>query len=377
MLPLFLVIVIDLIGFGMMIPILPFYARDYGASGTMLGLILTSYAAMQFVAAPFWGRLSDRIGRRSVLALTMLGVGGSLIIVGLANSLAMILVGRALGGLFAGNIGVATAYVTDITSEQDRAKGMGMIGAAFGVGFILGPAIAGLLVPYGHNVPILVAAGVSIVNALSIRFRLKETAPTAPRRAASAESPLRNPYIFRLCASNFMFTFAIAQLEAVFAFYMLDRFGCDARQVAHILVAMAMIMVGVQGGLIRRLAPKFGEKKLVIFGSAVLALCFASMPLAGSVALMMIPLCLSSLGRGTAQPALLSLASLGSDASNRGAVMGSFQSAASLARVAGPIVAGALYDLSHAGPFYVAALVMAALAAMSIRTSAPVKAENR
>ena len=161
---LFSVVVVDLIGFGIVVPILPFYARMYGASATELGLLMASYAAMQAVFAPIWGRLSDRFGRRAVVLTTIAGTSLALFTLGSASSLSWIFAARILAGAFGANISVASAYVTDVTATEERTRWMGMIGASFGVGFLFGPAIGGLLAPYGYPVPMLVAGGVAAVN---------------------------------------------------------------------------------------------------------------------------------------------------------------------------------------------------------------------
>jgi DHA1 family tetracycline resistance protein-like MFS transporter len=171
---LFSVIIIDLIGFGIVLPILPFYATEYGASPPMLGLILTSYAAAQFICAPLWGRLSDRIGRRPVMLMTIAGTSASLFALASADSIAWLLLARLLAGGFGANITVATAYLTDITEEHERTRWMGMVGASFGIGFVLGPAVGGLLSPYGHDLPMYVAAAMAAANGLLAALVLRE-----------------------------------------------------------------------------------------------------------------------------------------------------------------------------------------------------------
>jgi len=358
---LFSVIVLDLIGFGIVIPILPFYAESYGANAAVLGLLLTSYAVMQFFFSPVWGKLSDRIGRKKVLLLTMGGSVFGLVILGLADSLTLLFVGRILSGIFGANISVATAYVTDVTTEENRARGMGLIGAAFGIGFILGPAIGGILSVYGYSVPILTAAGLGAVNVVYAIFRLGESHShsRSPQRKVGRRLLLRLPHVGKLCLLNLFFTLGVTQLEAVFAFFMMDRFSYDAREVAYILVLMAFLMVVIQGGLIRRLSQRFGEKNLLLWGAILLSLAFVWIPAMFRVSILLIPLMISSVGRGISQPSLLSLVSKFAPADLRGSVMGMFQSSASLGRVFGPIVAGLLYIRMVELPFYLAGLMIA------------------
>jgi multidrug resistance protein len=355
---LFSVIVLDLIGFGIVIPILPFYAEIHGASATVLGLLLTSYAAMQFLFSPLWGKLSDRIGRKKVLLLTMAGSVLGLLILGWAPNLLFLFVGRIVSGIFGANISVATAYVTDVTTEENRAKGMGLIGAAFGVGFILGPAAGGILSTHGYSTPIYFAALLSALNILYAYFRLGDPKAEVARIPITAGKILADGDIRKMCLLNFLFTLGVAQLEATFAFFMMDRFQYNAKQVAYLLVLMALIMVLVQGGLIRRLAPRFGEKRLLEAGALLLGVSFLAIPYSPTVALLLLPLSLASLGRGISQPSLLSLASKFSPEHYRGGVMGVFQSSASLARVIGPVAAGTLYDIKAPLPFYFACFIL-------------------
>lgn len=352
--PLFSVIVLDLIGFGIVMPILPFYAETYGANATVLGLLLAIYALMQFLCAPLWGRLSDRIGRKPVLLMTIVGGGASLVVLGLAQSLAMIFLGRMLSGICAANVSVASAYVSDVTTDRDRASGMGLIGVAFGVGFFLGPALGGLLSPHGYALPILVAAGLNGLNALYTWWCLPE--PSRHRAqvdVAEEKRVLAHPAVRRLVWINFLFTGGISQLEAVFAFLMMDRFHYDAHQVAYLFVYSALIMMVIQGGVIRRLKG-VADRSMVIVGSLLLAVSL--MGFAGAMTLPMILLLMagSAVGRGLAQPFILSLVSKSCGPGQTGAAMGAAQAAASLARVFAPALAGVLYDWQHAVPFLAA-----------------------
>ncbi len=359
LLTLFSIVAIDLIGFGVVIPILPYLAESFGASATVLGVLLTCYSLMQFLFAPVWGRISDRIGRRPVMLITVAGTSLSLLALGLAPSLSWLFVARLLGGLFSANVSVATAYVGDLTEGPERTRWMGLIGAAFGLGFILGPAIGGLLAPYGYQLPMLAAAALAAVNfvyALAV-LREPETHQAGERPAAVLQLPPPGT-VRRLCAASFVFTFGVSQLETVFAFFMIDTFSYEAREVAYILVMMALIMAAIQGGAIRRLVTRFGERWLILAGSALLAIAFSALPWMPTVALLLVPLAVASVGRALVYPSLLGLVSVAAAPAARGLVMGAFQSSASLARVLGPLVAGALYDLDAASPYLLAGALM-------------------
>ncbi len=369
LLTLFSIVVVDLVGFGVVIPILPFLAESFGASATVLGVLLTCYAGMQFLFAPVWGRISDRIGRRPVMLVTIAGTSLALLALGLAPSLFWLFVARLLGGLFSANISVATAYVGDLTEGPERTRWMGMIGAAFGIGFVLGPAIGGFLAPYGYHVPMLVAAGMAALNFAYGLVTLREPAAHHPGERPAA---LRLPppgTVRRLCAASFVFTFGVSQLETVFAFFMIDAFSYEAREVAYILVMMALIMAAVQGGAIRPLAIRFGERWLICAGSILLAASLTVVPWMPTVALLLVPLTVASVGRALVYPSLLGLVSVAARPEQRGLVMGAFQSSASLARVFGPLSAGVLYDAYFAGPFLLAGALMIPVIVIASRLS--------
>jgi len=356
------IVVVDLIGFGIVMPVLPFYARDFGVTATTLGLLMMSYAAAQFVCAPLWGRLSDRVGRRPVILFSVAGTSASLLFFGLAESILWLFVARVLAGGFAANVSVASAYITDVTNEEERTRWMGMLGASFGVGFILGPIIGGLLSPLGYRVPMLVAAGLAFINLIYAAFSLKEPDRHVDRGAtavsASRFSVLRGPEVRRLCLIYFVYSIAVSQLETIFAFFMIDRFEFDALEVAWIFVGMAIVMGGIQGGGMKPLSARYSEKQLVVTGSLLLGLGFVLLPSAPTWAVLLLPLALAAVGRAITQPPLMSLTSMAATSDTRGVVMGTFQSSASLARVVGPVLAGLLYDLAEPGPFYLAAALM-------------------
>ncbi|MDX1649212.1 MAG: MFS transporter, partial [Myxococcota bacterium] len=300
----FSVVVIDLIGFGVVLPILPFYADAYGATGLELGLLFMVYAAAQFACAPLWGRASDRFGRRPVMLVTISGTAGSLLLLGLADSLVTLFVARALGGIFAANVSVASAYITDVTEEVERTRWMGVLGACFGVGFVLGPALGGALAPFGYSVPMLVAAGLAAANAVHAAISLREpprhadAGAAAPRRRLAL---LRDPLVRRLCLLNLAFSAAVTQLEVIFAWFMKDRFGWDVPRVAVVLVGMAVLMGGVQGGGMKALAARFPERSLAMGGSVVLAVSLAAVPAAPGIAWLVAALAAAAVGRAVVQ----------------------------------------------------------------------------
>ncbi len=378
---LFSVIVVDLIGFGIVVPILPFWSERFGASGAVLGLLLASHAAMQFLFSPVWGRLSDRIGRRPVMLVTIAGTALSLLFLGLADTLAQLFAARLLAGVFGSNISVATAYVTDVTEEADRTRWMGMIGASFAVGFTLGPPLGGILSRLGHEVPMLFAAGLATINLVWATLRLGEPERHEDRPQANLISRLdvlRAPLIGRVCLIYFLFSLAVTQLETTFAFFISHRFGYDELGVGLVMLAMAIVMGGIQGGGMKRLSERFAARQLVITGLGLMSLAFLFVPASSSVAFLMLPLGVAAVGRGISQPPMMSLISLAADEGSRGLVMGVFQSTASAARVFGPIAAGLLYDLGQPFPYWLAAALtfVALLLALGLGASHPPEASG-
>jgi multidrug resistance protein len=364
----FLVVFIDLVGFGIVIPILPYYAEAYGASATVLGWLMMSYSLMQFFFAPIWGRLSDRIGRRPVLLGSMAGLALSMLMLGLAPSLLWLFIARTFAGICGANVSTATAYIADITTEEDRAKGMGIIGAAFGLGFIFGPVIGGLLSRYGFGVPMFAAATLSVGNILFAYFKLPE-----PPRSQAAREAVREKR-FDLVAIRgamgdartrmavlllFVATLALTQMEVTLALFTQKRHGFDAQATGWLLAFMGVVMVIVQGGLIGKLSKRFGETRLVLVGTIAMAIALVLMAQASAVPTLVVGMGLLAFGNGITNPSLSSLASKGALPGRQGATMGVFQSAGSLARVVGPPVAGIVYDtFGIARPLLVAAGLM-------------------
>jgi MFS transporter, DHA1 family, tetracycline resistance protein len=362
----FTTVFIDLVGFGIVIPVLPYYAEGtvFNASPRTVGLLFASYSIMQLVFSPVLGGLSDKYGRRPVLLISIIGTGIGFLVLGFAKTLWMLFLGRILDGITGGNISTAQAYIADVTTKENRAKGMGLIGAAFGLGFILGPAIGGILSQWGIHVPFFFAAGLCFANAVLLYFTLPETVtPDHPARnqAASGRTPghlinsLKHPNLAFILTIYFLFIVAFSIMTTAFSLYTMFRFGYDAKHTGYLFAYVGIIAVIIQGGLIGRLVKQFGELPLVIFGALCFAVSLFAVPFVGptfgGLAGLLIGGGVFSMGNSLATPALTSLASRSAGAANQGTVLGVTQSAASLARAVGPFLAAILINsaIPHMG----------------------------
>ena len=375
--PLFLMaltIFIDFAGFGLILPLLPFWAEHLGANPTEIGLILTIYALAQFIFTPILGSLSDRFGRKPIIIGSLLIEAFSLALTGFAGSLVVLLIARFIGGIGASNIGSAQAVVSDVTPSEGRARGMGMIGAAIGLGFVIGPAVGGILSPIGPAVPFIVAMVVAIINALLVLFFLPETHKVREisKTNASGEQTdilpsglgqlLRNKTLIRLIVINLLFTTAFTSMEAVFALFSQHMFGWTAKENGYVFAYVGLIIVIIQGGLIGQLVKLFGEQKLLIAGLLMLALGLALLPLSSTLAVMLIALGILSAGNGAVTPTASALLSLTSPRDAQGKVLGLSQGIASLGRIVGPLIAGSIYSLIGPGAPFIFGSVLAFVA---------------
>jgi DHA1 family tetracycline resistance protein-like MFS transporter len=269
-----LIVLIDMLGFALIVPLLAFFADSFGATAFQTGLLVASYAAMQMISAPILGRISDRFGRRPVFLISILGTFIGFLILGFANSLWMLFTSRILSGLTAGNISVAQAYIADVTDEKNRARGMGMLGAAFGIGFILGPAIGGTLSVYGFSTPAFVSAVLCFINLLTVFFWLPESLTHERRIALMAQkkadvsfsallAALQHPLAGSLLWVRFGFAIAFNSFQSVFSLYTLNKFALTAQQTGYILAYIGIVLVVMQGGLIGPLSARFKESRLL------------------------------------------------------------------------------------------------------------------
>lgn len=373
----FLVVFIDLLGFGIVIPLLPLYAERFGPSPIAFGLLMSSYSAMQLVFAPILGRLSDRFGRRPVLLLSLLGTVAGYLLFAFADSLALLFASRILDGATGGNIGTAQAVIADTTSESDRARGMGLIGMAFGLGFVFGPAIGGFAVTLHPAAPGLFAAGLSALAFLWALVGLPETRPAGGPRSpfgvlspASLGKTFRRPGIGPLMAVSLLAAVAFSAFEATFSQFLSLRFGFSPATVASVFVAVGVTAAVVQGGLIRRLAPRFGERRLLAAGLAVLLAAFGLLLAARSVPVLMVAVVALAAGSGFASPSLLGLVSRRTPPTEQGEVLGAFQSTAALGRIAGPFWGELVYfRFGPPGPHVTGLVLEAAALAVAMSLS--------
>jgi len=371
---LFLIVFIDLVGFGLVIPLLPFYAERFAASPIEMTTLFATFSLMSMVTAPLWGRLSDRVGRRPVLAASMAASALAYFWLAFASQLWMVFAARAFAGACAGNIAAAQAYVADVTPPEGRAKGMGMIGAAFGLGFIIGPVLGGVvagndLATADLETPGLLAAALSLLAFLGVLLLLKESRvagseSSARGRIAVARAAFARPVLARLLLVFFLVILAFSGMETTFAWWAIAQFGWGPRSIGFVFFYVGLLSAAMQGGLIGPLTRRFGEERLMLTGLVLIACGLLVLPEARGVPLLLVALSALALGMGAMQPSLNSLISRCAGAREQGEVMGVAQSVGSLSRVLGPLAAGALFGaLGRGSPFlWGAALVAGALA---------------
>lgn len=356
----FVTIFIDLIGFGMVIPILPFYAstEQFRATPLEIGFLFSIYSWMQFFFSPILGRLSDKYGRRPILFFSILGSAVGYFVIGFAGSLALVFLGRIIGGITGGNISTAQAYIADVTSRENRAKGMGLFGAAFGLGFILGPALAGILSKYGIHVPFYCAAALSLANAIALYFILPESlkpelrnnGETRKGKIAEIIESLGNPRIRMIAVLYFLLITAFSIMTYAFVLFTDFRFGYNAEQNGYLFAYVGLIAIVMQGGIFGVVAKRSGEAPLATLGCLLLTASLFAMPFTGpafgGLAGLLTVSAVLAIGNAFASPALASLASKNAGEHEQGRVMGLMQSGASLARAIGPTVGGFLLNNS-------------------------------
>lgn len=369
MFTLFVIVFLDLIGFGMIIPVFPFYAERVGVAPSTVIFFLGLYSAGQLVGAPLWGSLSDRIGRRPVLLATLLANAASAFMLAESDTGLTLALSRIIAGLAAGNISTAYAYTTDITTDATRPKALGLLGSAFGMGFILGPAIGGLLA--GGNADdgsslgrvAMGAAVLSLVAFVLTLLRLPESLPPEKRRQKHTKRAgvgvfLARPALRGLLLATVIVVAAVALFQSTMALYGAERLDIGPRTLGWVYAFVGVISVSVQAGIIGKLTTRFGPQRLTRAGAVLIAIGMAGIPLAPALSWLLVTLAIFGVGSALFNPSMSGLVAGSAEPHERGGVLGAYQAAASLGRVIGPMAASGVAQVAGlAWPFVVGAAV--------------------
>lgn len=351
-------VAIDLLGFGIVIPLLPLYAESFDASPTMIGALFASYSLAQFVFSPIWGRVSDRVGRRPVLLITIAGSMIGSLILGLAGSIVGLFVGRIVDGASGASVGVARAVAADVAEPSERPRLMGLLGAAFGLGFVIGPVIGAISVVAGPSVPYFVAAGLSLVNLILGVIRLPETRKSGAPDTAARIRPVGLVMVFILV--SFVAITAFSAFEATFPLLADRRLSLDEGQIALVFAAIGVVLVATQGGLVGVLGRRLEDVTVIRIGLAANIVGFVLLAVAETWPPLALGLGALAVGQGLVTPALSSGIAAATAPGTSGVALGYQQSAGGLARVVGPLLGGWLFAIGVSLPYWVTAAIAAA-----------------
>jgi multidrug resistance protein len=353
-------VALDLVGFGIIVPILGRYAERFGANGLQVGLMFASFSVAQMVFAPILGRISDKVGRKPVIVFSLIGTAVGSFVTGAAGALWVLFLGRILDGASGASVAVAQGAVADIAPPEQRARLMGMLGAAFGVGFVVGPALGGLAALGGPHVPFYLAGSIAAVNAVAAIIRLPETKPdTSHITEKSQRGTAMSPALKRFALVGFLSMLGFAGFEATFSIWGEKQFGFTEGSASIVFVFVGVTLVAVQGGLIGPLTQRLGSRKLLRIGLSLVAVGLLLLGLSNTWPLLFVALFLLSLGQGMSGPSGSALVAELAPVERRGEAIGYQQGTAAFGRVAGPVMAGALFD--HVGisaPFFVSGVLI-------------------
>lgn len=370
MIILFITMVVVMLGFGIIIPILPFYVESMGASGTGLGLLMAIFGLMQLIFSPVWGSLSDRVGRKPILLLGIIGNIVAQLLMGFSTQMWMLFVARALSGILSSaTLPTAMAFIGDSTDKENRGKGMGIIGAAMGVGMILGPGIGGWLAKDNLSLPFFVAAGLSTVVLFFVYLILPESLP--PESRSQTGKKLQGPDFKQMWAAlfgplgylmvmSFLLSFGLTNFESIFGLFALERYNYEPNQVGTVLVFIGIISVIIQGGLIGPLTKRWGESRLIQGSLLISGIGFPLMLTANSFVSILLTTGIFMLGNSLLRPSTASLISRRGGDQEQGMAMGMHNSFMSLGRIIGPIWAGTVFDINVSLPYISGSIIMIA-----------------
>ena len=374
----FLIVLVDMLGYTIILPLLPFYAAKFGASPLTIGLLLASFAICQLISGPMLGRLSDRMGRKPLLMLSQVGTCVGFLILGFAGNLFWVFVGRILDGLTAGNISLAQAAISDYTAPRERAKAFGKIGIAFGIGFLIGPALSGFLAQFSYQAPILVGAGLSALSIAATYFLLPQDKPSKKSEAAAAKEPFRIfevrslinffriPHVRLRLIQIFLFILSFATYTSGIALFSNRQLTINGQpfgpsEVAYLLAYGGLLGIILQGFIVGKLVHHFGEQKLVKAGFISMAVGFTILSFAHRLPLALFALTFASFGHGVLRPSLSSLLSQSANRHEQGALLGVSQSMQSIAQVLSPLIGGYLIDRGMTASWAVSASIFAGI----------------
>jgi MFS family permease len=360
---------IDFVGIGIIIPIAPFYAEHFGATPFEVTLLFTSYSLPQFLLAPIWGRISDRRGRRAFLLLGLSGEVFAYLIFAFSNSLYLLYFSRALAGSLSANFAIISSYVSDVTSEEQRVRGLGLIGAAVGLGFVFGPLLGGLLSVFGFRTPILFAALLCVVNLILVALYVKEPKRTILPKKRFSEIFSHAKQLYTM---GFLVNLAFVALQVTIALYGQALYGWNSRSVGFILALIGVETAAIQGGAVYKLTSKIGEVRTIFLGLAVFASSYFILSFKNPEYLAILSIVLLGLGLGLTQPPAYSLISKLTPRGDQGAAFGLAQSLTSLSNIIGPVIAGVSFEyVSPFTPYQIGlALILAGLVIFALFTPA-------
>jgi MFS transporter, DHA1 family, tetracycline resistance protein len=363
----FFVVFIDLFGFGIILPLLPFIGEKYGAKPFEIGLLAATYSLFQLISTPVLGRLSDRYGRKKLLIFSQIGTAIGFLMLAFANSLPLIFLSRIIDGATGGNISIAQAYIADVTTKEDRAKGMGLIGAAFGLGFIFGPAIGGFLSKFGFQAPALFATFISLVTVFATIFFLKESvdikkAQTSPKTSfsfAEMKRTLTKFPIGLLILSFLLINMAFSSMQSIFPLWAAEAFKYGPQQNGLIFAYIGVLVVIMQLIVLPRMVKKFGEKKLLVLALFSLSFGLFLQPVYHVLWFLLFSMVFIAFGNALSNPTIQSLASKSVPPEEYGGTLGFLQSAGAFGRITGPVLGGFLFQtLGNDSPFYAGGFIL-------------------